>query len=298
MTFSHSYLCRAALPLALLIGLAQTASAQLAYHTVLSGAQETPPNASPATGSGSFVIDTVANTVDFNIVFVGLIGAETAAHIHEGATGNPGGIAFSLPLGSPKIGTWNYSQLDEAAILAGRMYVNIHTFAFGGGELRGQILPTPISYCEGANANCPCGNSGGPGEGCRNATGSGAILTSTELNSTVLDTFTLALFNLPSNQFGLIYNGSAPFVATPFGDGLRCVGGASVNRFPIRNSGPGGGFLEGPGIVAFSLANFPSAGHIMPGQTWYFQGWYRDPNGPCGFGSFNLSNALEVTFEL
>ncbi len=31
------------------------------------------------------------------------------------------------------------------------------------------------------------------------------------------------------------------------------------------------------------------------GETWYFQGWYRDPMGPCGT-AFNLSNGLAVTF--
>ncbi len=36
-------------------------------------------------------------------------------------------------------------------------------------------------------------------------------------------------------------------------------------------------------------------GHIDAGETWYFQGWYRDPMGPCGT-AFNLSNAIAVTF--
>jgi hypothetical protein len=31
-----------------------------------------------------------------------------------------------------------------------------------------------------------------------------------------------------------------------------------------------------------------------PGTTWYFQGWFRDPAGPCGL-RLNFSNALSVT---
>ena len=36
-------------------------------------------------------------------------------------------------------------------------------------------------------------------------------------------------------------------------------------------------------------------GHIVPGATWNFQGWYRDPAGPCGTG-FNLTNGTSITF--
>jgi hypothetical protein len=84
---------------------------------------------------------------------------------------------------------------------------------------------------------------------------------------------------------------------SPFGDGQRCVfGGATgLSRFPIRNSGPGGTITEGPGIVAFSHANFTPANHIQAGQTLNFQHWHRDVLGPCG-SSFNLTNAVAVTF--
>jgi hypothetical protein len=36
-------------------------------------------------------------------------------------------------------------------------------------------------------------------------------------------------------------------------------------------------------------------GHILPGTTFHFQGWYRDPAGPCGTGK-NMSNAVRVIF--
>ena len=109
------------------------------------------------------------------------------------------------------------------------------------------------------------------------------------------DDMVLRVINLVANQFGIIYMGDASMPAVPFGDGQRCVGGAELFRFPVRFSGPQAIFGEGPGIVAFSASNFPSGGHIAAGDTWYFQGWYRDPLGPCGSG-FNLSNAVAVTF--
>ncbi|WP_139379481.1 CHRD domain-containing protein [Zoogloea sp. LCSB751] len=40
------------------------------------------PNASPATGAAMVVIDTVAHTMQVDVVFSGLLGPTTAAHIH------------------------------------------------------------------------------------------------------------------------------------------------------------------------------------------------------------------------
>ena len=102
------------------------------------GGQVVAPVTTAARGCGTFTIDTNANTLSFYIVFEGVV--QTASHIHGPA--NPGqnaGVVFTLPAGSPKIGTWNYPQAMEADILGGRMYVNIHSAAHPGGEIRGQI---------------------------------------------------------------------------------------------------------------------------------------------------------------
>lgn len=108
---------------------------------LLSGMQETPPVNSPAIGCGVFEIDTDANTLTYRIVISGLTSAETAAHIHGPADpGLPAGVKHPLPLGAIKTGVWNYVEADEAGILGGKMYVNIHTANFGGGEVRGQMV--------------------------------------------------------------------------------------------------------------------------------------------------------------
>ncbi|MBV1889166.1 MAG: hypothetical protein KUG67_02865 [Proteobacteria bacterium] len=100
---------------------------------------------------------------------------------------------------------------------------------------------------------------------------------------------------MPRNQNGLLFMGAGTISGT-LGDGRRCVagGGGSVYRYPVRNSGAGGAFDEGPGLVALSQMHGP-AGTIVAGSTWNFQAWFRDATGPCGSGS-NLTSAMRVTF--
>lgn len=116
-------------------------AAVLDYEATLEGSQEVPPNPSPATGSATISIDTDANTLTYTIMYSGLVGAETAAHIHGfAAAGANAGVQHPLPAGSPKNGVWNYAEGDEASILAGLTYINIHTSDYPGGEIRGQIV--------------------------------------------------------------------------------------------------------------------------------------------------------------
>jgi cysteine-rich repeat protein len=137
----------AAAALAVLAILAPGSAGATVYYlsATIDGTQETPPNASPATGSGTFTLDTVADTMSFSITFSGLTGSESGAHIHGPApAGTPAGILFGLPAGSPKTGTWSGASLNtnESNIISGLTYVNIHSSSFGGGEIRGQILVT------------------------------------------------------------------------------------------------------------------------------------------------------------
>jgi hypothetical protein len=103
-------------------------------------AQETPPTGSVATGVGHFLVDTAANQLYYDITLTGVVG-ETAAHIHGFAgPGVPAGVLYPLPLGNQKDGVITYLESEEASILAGLTYVNVHTATFGAGEIRGQVL--------------------------------------------------------------------------------------------------------------------------------------------------------------
>jgi hypothetical protein len=110
------------------------------FAATLSGANEVPPNASTATGSATLTFN--ENTKMFTVIvtFTGL--TPSAAHIHLGAAGTPGNVVFGFP---PPIATpINYTSVpldaaQEADLKAGLYYVNIHTTAYQGGEIRGQL---------------------------------------------------------------------------------------------------------------------------------------------------------------
>ncbi|MDX2131883.1 MAG: CHRD domain-containing protein [Planctomycetota bacterium] len=107
----------------------------------LDGGQEVPANATPGTGFGLFNINPVTNELSYYISFAGLTGPDIAAHFHGFAThGVNAGVVHNLPLGSPKVGVWNFTEAQEQGILDGLSYVNIHTNAFPGGEIRGQVV--------------------------------------------------------------------------------------------------------------------------------------------------------------
>jgi hypothetical protein len=146
-----------------------------------------------------------------------------------------------------------------------------------------------LALGDGSGAACPCGNTAQAQAGCANSTGFGAELRSWGSTSMAQDTNYLQAARLPSHAILLLYCGTQPLgggAGVPFGDGLRGAGGAT-KRFGAQHACGDGGFVWGPGLAL--------EGHWLPGDTRYFQVWYRDPSGPCG-STFNFSNAVAMTF--
>lgn len=207
-------------------------------------------------------------------------------------------VLTSIPSGTSRTMSWNQTDNSGLQVPAGSYSFSISYFD-AAGALVGCCVTGTISsavgtaYCFGGIA-CPCGNTDAAA-GCANSTSMGALLSSAGSASVSSDDLVLTVTNVPAGQNGLVYMGGAAS-QVPFGDGLRCVasGPFATCRFPTRNAGASGTLTEGPGIVAFSLT-LGAACHVDVGETWFFQGWYRDPGGPCG-AFFNLSNALSVTF--
>jgi subtilisin family serine protease len=112
-----------------------------AYGAALDGSQEVPPNGSAATGTGTFTYDLVTNLLAWHISHD--VAAPTAAHIHSGAVGVNGPIEVPLDhTVNPMVGSATLTDAQQGMLANQLLYVNIHTAAFPGGEIRGQIVPT------------------------------------------------------------------------------------------------------------------------------------------------------------
>jgi hypothetical protein len=112
-------------------------------NNVMDGSQENPPVNTPATGTIVGTYDDVSNVLDITIEFQNLLGAQTAAHVHKGAVGTNGGVIFDIGVGSPKNLNVVLTDLQETDLLSNLYYVNVHSQAHPGGEIRGQMTPVP-----------------------------------------------------------------------------------------------------------------------------------------------------------
>ena len=106
----------------------------------LSGANEVPPNASP--GSGTAKVELDGTVLKWTVTYSGTTGPVTAGHFHGPApAGANAGVAlpFTGSMASPIVGqaTLTSTQVDQ--LKQGLWYVNLHTAAHPGGELRGQV---------------------------------------------------------------------------------------------------------------------------------------------------------------
>jgi len=120
---------------------AGVASAQQVKVT-LSGDQEVP--AVKTAGAGSGAISVAADkSVSGSVTTTGVAG--TMAHIHEAAAGKNGPVV--IPLSKSGDSTWSVpagAKLTDAQLSsfkAGNLYVNVHSAANPGGEVRGQLKP-------------------------------------------------------------------------------------------------------------------------------------------------------------
>jgi hypothetical protein len=123
------------------IAFAGSASAEKLKAT-LSGKSEVPPNASSGSGTADLDYDPASKKLSWKLTYSGLSGPATAAHFHGPAeAGKNGGVAVAIPnaTSSPAEGSATLTDAQAADLLAGKYYVNVHTAANPGGEIRGQV---------------------------------------------------------------------------------------------------------------------------------------------------------------
>lgn len=114
----------------------------------VNGQQEVPPRDTKASGVLDVSYNKRTKILTYKVAWQGLTGNPVGAHIHgEAPRGVNAGIKhdFTAPIPKTTIGMYSGSvavdevAIKEAGLLGGLYYVNIHTPAFPGGEIRGQI---------------------------------------------------------------------------------------------------------------------------------------------------------------
>jgi hypothetical protein len=109
---------------------------------MLDGKSENPPNASTAKGEADINYDPATKKLSWKLTYSGLTGPATAAHFHGPAeSGKNAAVAVAIPNAttSPVEGSATLTDAQAADLEAGKYYVNIHTVANPGGEIRGQV---------------------------------------------------------------------------------------------------------------------------------------------------------------
>ena len=112
------------------------------FHAALSGATEVPGNQSKGSGDATATLDTVTKMLTYSVTFKGLTGPATAAHFHGPAAvdANAPPVVPITGMTSPSKGTTTLTNSQIADLQAGKWYVNVHTTANAGGEIRGQLI--------------------------------------------------------------------------------------------------------------------------------------------------------------
>ncbi len=113
----------------------------ITFKADLKGTNEVPPNNDKGSGAVTLSYDTASKRLTWKGTLTGLTGAPTAAHLHGPAeAGKNAGVQVAIPNPGPQFeGSATLSDAQADALLGGRLYVNIHTSAHPGGEVRGQI---------------------------------------------------------------------------------------------------------------------------------------------------------------
>lgn len=114
------------------------------FHADLNAASEVPPKESDGTGKAEALLDGDSRTLTYAIQYSHLTGPVTAAHFHgPAAPGSNAGIAVPITggLSNPIKGTATLTEQQASELKQGQWYVNLHTAANPGGEIRGQMLP-------------------------------------------------------------------------------------------------------------------------------------------------------------
>jgi hypothetical protein len=112
------------------------------FKVTLDGKSEVPATTSTATGTADVDYDAATKKLTWKLTYSGLTGPATAAHFHGPAeAGKNAGVKVPIAnaTSSPAEGSATLTDEQAADLLAGKYYINVHTAANPGGEIRGQV---------------------------------------------------------------------------------------------------------------------------------------------------------------
>ena len=236
----------------------------------LNAGQEVPVNGTTATGTATATLN-ANGTLTYNVSVTGMTG--TAAHFHEAPFGSgvPGSIEVVLS-GGPT--TWSGTSLPLAAdqiekLQTKQWYVNVHSVAFPGGQIRGQVVPAGIQY--GPSSDPPTGVI------TLNVTGTPA-----DYAVGFHGTFTVSITNGKPGGTGFMFTSFTPFAALLKQEPLLVnLSGSSMFFLPLNGSGAFTASAVTPGLPA--------------NLSLYLQFFGLDATAPNGV--FNASNGVEIPFS-
>jgi hypothetical protein len=197
------------------------------------------------------------------------------------------GDACEIASGSPDC---NFNGIPDACDLANHTSADVNSNGIPDEcELDGG---TPFCFGEGRPMACPCANNSASGseQGCLNSTGAGGKLTGSGMTRVSADGLVLHASNMI--QGVCVYLQGDAVTLAPFGDGLRCAGGALTRLATVSIAGGSSSYPQ-TGDPSISVkGHVPAAGGVR-----YYQTYYRNPNGsPCG-ALFNITSGVSVIWQ-
>ena len=128
--------------LAASVAFAAPASAEMMkMKATLDSKSEVPVNDSKGSGTADLTYDTASKKLTWKITYSGLTGPATMAHFHGPAeAGKNAPVAVPImPATSPSEGSATLTDAQATDLMSGKYYINVHTEANKGGEIRGQV---------------------------------------------------------------------------------------------------------------------------------------------------------------
>lgn len=114
---------------------------EMKFMAELTGAQEVPPVETSATGMAEITYDAESKNLSWTVEQSGLSGDITAAHFHgPAAPGENAPPVVPIEIADLAMGSATLDDAQAAQLTEGRMYLNLHTAANPGGEIRGQVM--------------------------------------------------------------------------------------------------------------------------------------------------------------